>query len=371
MTGFVERVFDNVWLAALVKVVAVFALLLVVVILLVWIERKLVADMQNRLGPMRAGPFGVLQTLADGLKLLLKESVIPRKAELGVYMAAPIMALIPAFLIFLVIPIGEPVTVGGTTITLQGMDLNVGVLYLLAMSSLAVYAIVFAGWASGSKYPLLGGVRATAQMISYEAAMGLALVPVVLFASHRLGGEVPLIGTMSLSQIVELQQGAFRGFVPGWFVFWLAPSFIIFMIAAVAEANRAPFDLVEAETELVGGFHTEYSGFRFALFFLAEYLNMFNLSAIAVTLFFGGWLGPTWPEVLPGWISALLPIVWFLAKTFVLLFVFIWLRATLPRLRYDQLMNLGWKRLIPASLAWLVLFTVVTAWRAWGAPWSS
>jgi len=370
MTSFIEGLFASVFWSAVIKSVMAFAFLVVVVLLLVWIERKLVADMQNRLGPMRAGPFGVLQTLADGLKLFLKESVIPRKVELGIYVAAPVMALVPAFLIFLVIPIGEPVTIGKTTVTLQAMDLNVGVLYILAMSSLAVYAIVLAGWASGSKYPLIGGVRATAQMISYEAAMGLALVPVVLFASHQIGDGSVGVGTMSLSRIVELQQGSFRGFIPAWFVFWLAPSFVIFMISAVAEANRAPFDLVEAETEIVGGFHTEYSGIRFAFFFLAEYINMFNLSAIAVTLFFGGWLGPTFPGVLPGFLSALMPVVWFMLKTFVLLFGFIWLRATLPRLRYDQLMDLGWKKLIPASLAWLVLFTVVTAWRAWGLPWS-
>jgi NADH-quinone oxidoreductase subunit H len=271
------------------------------------------------------------------------------------------------------------VTVGDTSVTLQAMDLNVGVLYILAMSSLAVYAVVLAGWASGSKYPLIGGVRATAQMISYEAAMGLSLVPVVLFASSRLAGESFGLGTMSLSTIVEVQQGSFRELfsigdtvvgIPAWFLFWLLPSFAIFMIAAVAESNRAPFDLAEAETEIVGGYHTEYSGFRFALFFLAEYINMFNLSAIATTLFLGGWLGPTFDGVLPGFLSALMPLVWFLVKTFALVFLFIWLRATLPRLRYDQLMDLGWKRLIPASLMWLVLFTAVTAWRTWGAPWS-
>jgi NADH-quinone oxidoreductase subunit H len=370
MTGFLEDLFGSVIWTAIIKVIVVFALLVVVVLLLVWIERKLVADMQNRLGPMRAGPFGVLQTLADGLKLFLKESVIPRKVELGVYLAAPVIALVPAFLIFLVVPIGRPFHIGETEVTMQAMDLNVAVLYILAMSSVAVYAVVLAGWSSGSKYPLLGGVRATAQMISYEAAMGLALVPVILFASNQIGGGDAGIGTMSLSRIVELQQGSFRGPIPAWFVFWLAPSFVIFFIAAVAEANRAPFDLVEAETEIVGGFHTEYSGIRFALFFLAEYINMFNLSAIAATLFFGGWLGPTFDGVLPPFLAGLMPIFWFLLKTFLLLFLFIWLRATLPRLRYDQLMTLGWKRLIPAALAWLAMFALVTAWRSFGAPWS-
>jgi NADH-quinone oxidoreductase subunit H len=362
-----ERLFANVWFTAAVKVVVAFALLLVVVILLIWAERKIVADMQNRIGPNRAGPWGILQTLADAIKLLFKESVVPRKVQLGVYLAAPIAALVPAFLIFLVIPIGRPFHIGETQVTLQVTDLNVALLFVLAMSSLAVYAVVLAGWSSGSKYSLLGGVRATAQMISYEAAMGLALVPVVLLASSETAGRASL-GTMSLSQIIALQQRSFRWSIPGWFIFWLAPSFVIFFMAAVAETNRAPFDLVEAESELVGGYHTEYSGFRFALFYLAEYINMFNVSALAATLFFGGWLGPDFG--LPPWIAWIFPIFWFFLKTFVLVFVFIWLRATLPRLRYDQLMNLGWKRLIPLALAWLVLFSLVIAYRNWGAPWS-
>ena len=362
-----ERLFANVWFTAVVKVVAAFVLLLVVVILLVWAERKIVADMQNRIGPNRAGPWGILQTLADGLKLLFKESVVPRRVELLVYLAAPIAAMAPAFLIFLMIPVGRPFHVGETLVTLQVADLNVGILFVLAMSSLAVYAVVLAGWSSGSKYPLLGGVRATAQMISYEAAMGLALVPVVMLASLRSDGEVGL-GAMSLATIVDLQTGAFRWFIPGWFVFWLAPSFLLYFIAAVAETNRAPFDLVEAETELVGGYHTEYSGFRFALFYLAEYLNMFNVSALAVTLFFGGWLGPDFG--LPAWIAWVMPLFWFFLKTFVLVFLFIWIRATLPRFRYDQLMDLGWKRLIPAALIWLLLFALVSAVREFGVPWS-
>jgi NADH-quinone oxidoreductase subunit H len=362
-----ESLFANVWFTAAVKVIAAFLLLLVVVILLVWIERKIVADMQNRIGPNRAGPWGILQTVADGLKLLFKESVIPRRVELLVYLAAPIAAMAPAFLIFLMIPVGRPFHVGETLVTLQVADLNVGVLFVLAMSSLAVYAVVLAGWSSGSKYPLLGGVRATAQMISYEAAMGLALVPVVMLASLQSGGEVGP-GTMSLSTIVDLQAGAFRWFIPGWFIFWLAPSFLLYFIAAVAETNRAPFDLVEAETELVGGYHTEYSGFRFAMFYLAEYLNMFNVSALAVTLFFGGWLGPDWG--LPAWIAWVMPLFWFFLKTFVLVFLFIWIRATLPRFRYDQLMDLGWKRLIPAALIWLLLFALVSALRRFGVPWS-
>ena len=357
------------FIEAAIKVVAAFALLLVNTIFLIWAERKIVADMQNRIGPNRAGPFGILITLADGLKLFFKEHITPRRVELGVYLAAPAMALVPALLIFLFVPIGKPFHIGDRLITLQGSDLNVAVLYVLAISSIAVYAIVLAGWSSGSKYPLLGGVRATAQAISYETAMALSVVPVIIFASTQAAGDTGN-GLMSLSRIVELQAGSFGGFLPAWFGIALIPSFVIFAIAGVAETNRAPFDLVEAEQELVGGFHTEYSSIRFAMFFLAEYINMFNISAIAVTLFLGGWNGPTFDGVLPAFVAGLMPVIWFLLKTWVLLFCFIWIRATLPRLRYDQLMQFGWKRLIPASLAWLVLFVVVTGFRAFGAPWS-
>ena len=368
MIDLLETILGNPLGSAIVKAIAVFALLLTNTLILVWFERRVVAFMQNRIGPNRAGPIGILQTLADGLKLFFKEQITPRKVELGMYLAAPVAAMVPAFLIFMVVPFGEPFTIGTTVVTLQGADLNVGLLFILAMSSLAVYSIVLAGWASGSKYPLLGGVRATAQMISYEAAMGLALVPVILFAATRIGDGSIGIGTMSLSRLVELQQGSFRGIIPAYFVFWLLPSFLIFWIAAVAETNRAPFDLVEAEAEIVGGYHTEYSGIRFALFFLAEYINMFNVSAVAVVVFFGGWLGPDFG--LPGWIAWVMPIFWVLVKVYALLFVFVWLRGTLPRMRYDQLMTLGWKRLIPASLAWLIVFAVVQAFRTFGAPWS-
>ena len=352
----------------LARVLVVFGLLLVVTILLIWFERKIVADMQNRVGPDRAGPWGILQTLADGLKLFFKEQVTPRKVELGLYLAAPMLAAIPAFLMFMVVPFGRPfeITLGGVPrrVPLQGADLNVGLLYILAMSSVAVYAVVLAGWASGSKYPLLGGVRATAQAISYEAAMGLSLVPVVLYT-----------GSLRLSEIVAAQSSTLtflgQAFgLPAWNVFVLAPSFLIFFVAAVAETNRAPFDLVEAEQEIVGGFHTEYSGLRFALFFLAEYINIFTMSALAVTLFLGGWSGPTWDGSLPVVVSGLLPTVWFLVKVVVFLFLFVWLRATLPRLRYDQLMTLGWKRLIPASLVWLFCIGGALALRNFGLPWS-
>ena len=359
----------------LLRVVMTFVLLLVVTILNVWLERKVVARMQSRIGPNRAGPFGVLQTVADGLKLFFKESITPRKVELGMYLLAPFLAVIPAFLIFMMVPWGRPFMIGDYEVALQGADLNVGILFILAMSSLAVYAVVLAGWSSGSKYPLLGGVRATAQAISYEAAMGLAMVAVVLFSATQGDG-----GTLSLAEIVERQSGTWGDlipvlepvlqFVPRWNVFPQIVAFIIFFLAIVAETNRAPFDLVEAEQEIVGGFHTEYSGMRFAMFFLAEYVNIFSMSAIAVTLFLGGWNGPTFDDSVPGFLSAILPTVYFLAKTYFIVFLFFWIRATLPRLRYDQLMQLGWKRLIPGALGWLVLSAVVLSFRQFGPPWS-
>ena len=353
------------------RVVLIFAMLMVVTILLVWFERKIVADMQNRIGPQRAGPFGILQTLADGVKLFFKEQITPRKVELGLYLAAPVLAVIPAFLMFMVVPFGESFTITRDgvdyAVPLQGADLNVGLLYILVMSSIAVYAIVLAGWSSGSKYPLIGGVRATAQAISYEAAMGLSLIPVVIF-----------VQSLRLSDIVESQAAPLALFgrwtidgLTTWNVLPLFPSFVIFAIAAVAETNRAPFDLVEAEQEIVGGFHTEYSGLRFALFFLAEYINMFTMAALVVTIFFGGWLGPTFEGSVPVIVSAVLPTVWFLLKVIVFLFAYVWLRGSLPRYRYDQLMMLGWKRLIPAALAWMIVFGVVRAYIEFdGFPWS-
>ena len=254
-------------------------------------------------------------------------------------------------------------------VRLVGADLNVGVLFFLALSSLAVYSVVLAGWSSGSKYPLLGGVRASAQMISYEAAMGLSLVPVILYS-----------GSMSMTEIVKSQAGhlsspipfldAIVSFIPKWNIFPQFVAFAIFFVASIAEVNRAPFDLVEAEQELVGGFHTEYSGFRFAMFFLAEYINMFNMCAITATFFLGGWLGPTFSNFLPPLISGLMPAFWLGMKTFGLLFIYVWIRATLPRLRYDQLMELGWKRMIPISLIWLLLSSVVLGIRQFGLPWS-
>jgi NADH-quinone oxidoreductase subunit H len=345
----------EIFIEAAVKTVIAFAFLLVVVLLLVWAERRVVAFMQNRVGPNRAGPFGIMQTIADGLKLFFKESMTPRRAEFALYIAAPVAAVIPALLIFVVIPIGAPITIGDRTYTLQVTDLNVGVLYFLALSSIAVYAVTLAGWSSGSKYPLLGSVRASAQMISYEAAMGLALVPVILFT-----------GTTSLAGIVEAQQGSILGFLGPWNII-LFPSFVVFLICGFAETNRAPFDLVEAEQEIVGGYHTEYSGMRFAMFFLAEYINMFNMAALTVVFFLGGWGGPLFG---PTWLRYVLPVVWFLLKTSLILFLFFWARATLPRMRYDQLMAFGWKRLIPVSLVWILLSMVAIGVRRFGLPWT-
>ena len=347
------------------RVVLAFVLLLVATIINVWAERKVLADMQSRIGPQRAGPWGILQTVADGLKLFFKESVTPRKVELGMYLLAPFLAVVPAFLIFMMVPFGAPIMIGDRELALQGADLNIGLLFILAMSSLAVYSVVLAGWSSGSKYPLIGGVRATAQAISYEAAMGLAMVAVVMFTATQGDG-----GTLSLAEIVTRQSGTWGGIIPRWNVFPQVVAFVIFMVAIVAETNRAPFDLVEAEQELVGGFHTEYSGMRFAMFFLAEYVNIFSMSAIAATLFLGGWNGPTWEGTVPAFVSALLPTVWFLMKTYFIVFIFFWLRSTFPRLRYDQLMSVGWKRLIPAALTWIVVSSIAIGIRQFGLPWS-
>lgn len=348
----------------LLRVVLVFVLLLGATVINVWAERKVVADMQSRIGPKRAGPWGILQTVADGLKLFFKEGVTPRKVELGAYLLAPFLAVVPAFLIFMMIPFGKPFTIAGREVALQGTDLNIGLLFILAMSSMAVYAVVLAGWSSGSKYPLLGGIRATAQAISYEAAMGLSMVAVVMFTATQGDG-----GTLSLAEIVARQDGTWAGIVPRWNVFPQIVAFVIFMIAIVAETNRAPFDLVEAEQEIVG-FHAEYSGMRFAMFFLAEYVNIFSMSALAATLFLGGWTGPTWEGTLPAVVSAILPTIWFLIKTYAIVFFFFWIRSTLPRLRYDQLMALGWKRLIPAGLTWIVVSSLAVGVRQFGLPWS-
>ncbi len=330
---------DPFWLI-LLKVVALFALLVVIVLLTIWGERRVVARMQSRVGPNRVGPFGLLQSLMDGFKLALKEEVIPRKVELGVYILAPILSAVPAFMAFAVIPFGPEVSIFGQTTMLQLTDFPVSVLYVLAIASIGIYGIVLAGWASGSTYPLLGSLRSTAQMISYEIAMGLSFVAVFLFA-----------GSASTSEIVNAQTKL-------WYVLLLLPSFIIYATSMVGEVNRAPFDLPEAEGELVGGFHTEYSSLKFAMFFLAEYINMVTVSALATTLFLGGWRAP-WPiSIWSGANEGWWPMLWFLMKVVSFIFVFIWLRGTLPRLRYDQFMRFGWKVLIPTALAWIIVASV-------------
>lgn len=338
-------------LIVLVKVLIVFVVGLVATMLMVWFERKAIAGMQNRIGPNKTGPFGILQTLADGIKLFFKEDLFPSRADRFVFALAPFLSFVPAFLAFAIIPLGGDfrdgssgeVTLFGQVTRIQLADPPIGVLFALAISSIAVYGIMLAGWSSGSKYPLLGSVRASAQMVSYEAALGLSLACVLLLA-----------GTLSTSGIVAAQST-----ITDWHVVstGIVP-FIIFLIAATAELNRPPFDLVEAEQELVGGFNTEYSSIRFALFYLAEFMNTVTMSALIVTLFFGGpqpiAIGnfvldiPLLPNALEG-------TVWLLAKILVFLYMYIWFRATLPRLRYDQLMDLGWKLLIPASLGWFML----------------
>ena len=336
-------------LIVLVKVLVVFGALMVSVMLMIWFERKVISDMQSRIGPNRAGPFGIAQTLADGLKLFFKEDLIPDKADRFVFKLAPYLTVIPAFLAFAIVPIGGEVTLFGHTFELQLADPPMGILFLLAVSAIGVYGIMLAGWASGSKYPLLGSVRASAQMISYEAALGMTVVMVVL-----------VTGSLSTRAIVNAQ----AAHLWQWNAIRLAVvPFLIFFIAVVAETNRPPFDLVEADQELVGGFHTEYSSIRFALFFLAEFMSPITMSAFTVTLFFGGPDGPV-PHI--PYIAWIFPILWFLGKTLVFLFVFVWLRAALPRLRYDQLMDLGWKKLIPLSLGWLLIVAgfVINGW--WG-----
>jgi NADH-quinone oxidoreductase subunit H len=349
---FLHGVDATVVLIVLLKAVVAFAFLMVAVMFMVWFERKLIGDMQNRIGPNEAGPFGILQTLADGVKLFFKEDLLPEKADRRVFILAPFLALVPAFLLFAIVPIGGNfngahqglVKILGHWTFLQVADPPIGILFVLAMSSIAVYGVMLAGWSSGSKYPLLGSVRASAQMVSYEAAMGLTVAAVVLVS-----------GTLSTHGMVNFQAGDGWGPIPHWnlLVAGLVP-FVIFIIAGTAELNRPPFDLVEAEQELVGGFHTEYSSIRFALFFLAEFMNTVTMSAIIVTLFLGGPAGPTLFG--PTWMADYIwPMVWFFGKLFVFLFMFVWFRATLPRVRYDQLMDLGWKALIPIALGWFLL----------------
>ncbi|HEX8868501.1 MAG TPA: NADH-quinone oxidoreductase subunit NuoH [Lentzea sp.] len=336
---------DPIWLV-LIKVVGIFAFLVVMTLFMINWERKVVARMQHRPGPNRVGPNGWLQSLADGLKLAFKEDIRPVLADKWVFFLAPVISCIPAFLAFSVIPLAGEVNLFGQQTALQLVDLPVGVLVVLACSSIGVYGIVLSGWASGSPYPLLGALRSAAQVISYEIAMGLSIVAVIMFT-----------GSMSTGDIVNAQANmVLGGAIPGWFGILLFPSFAIYVVSMVGETNRAPFDLPEAESELVGGFHTEYSSLKFALFFLAEYVNMVTVSALATTLFLGGYKAPWSGEFMnTGWWGLL----WFIGKTLFFLFIFIWLRGTLPRLRYDQFMKLGWKGLVPVSLVWIMAVAVI------------
>ena len=338
MTGSQFGVFGiDPWWLVLLKALAIFVMLVLLTLFTIWWERRVVSRMQNRIGPNRVGPFGLLQSLMDGFKLGLKEEIIPKAAHVGVYWIAPVISATAAFLAFAVIPFGPTVSIFGVETPLQLTDFPVSVLYVLAIASIGIYGIVLAGWSSGSTYPLLGGLRSSAQMISYEIAMGMSFVAVFLYA-----------GSMSTSEIITAQE-------PIWFAVILLPSFLIYVTSMVGETNRAPFDLPEAEGELVGGFHTEYSSLKFAMFFLAEYINMVTVSALATTLFLGGWLAPwpisLWESANTGW----WPLLWWLIKVQIFIFVFIWLRATLPRLRYDQFMKFGWKVLIPASIVWIMV----------------
>ncbi|QMU75007.1 NADH-quinone oxidoreductase subunit NuoH [Streptacidiphilus sp. PB12-B1b] len=345
------------WWLVIVKALFCFVFLLVTVLVAIVWERKVVAWMQLRIGPNRHGPWGMLQSLADGVKLALKEDLVVTASDKVVYVLAPVICAIPAFMAIAVIPFGpadHQISIFGTRTTMQLTDFPVAMIYILAVASIGIYGIVLAGWASGSTYPLLGGLRSAAQMVSYEIAMGLSFAAVFLDA-----------GTMSTSGIVAAQQHT-------WFACLLPVSFIVYIVSMVGETNRAPFDLPEAEGELVGGFNTEYSSLKFAMFMLAEYINMVTVSAVASTLFLGGWRAP-WP-VTAFWAGAnhgWWPLVWIIVKIQLLLFFFIWLRGTLPRLRYDQFMKLGWKILIPVSLVWLVMVATVRALRNRGVDYTN
>jgi len=336
-------------LASVIKSAIVLVVLLTAVAYTVWLERKVVGHMQNRWGPTRVGPFGLLQPLADGAKFLFKEDLTPPHVYKPLYIAAPLIAVIFALTSISVIPFGNPVTIRGVTIPFQiTPDINTGLLLILGVTSIGVYGVALAGWSSNNKYSLLGGLRASAQMVSYEISLGLSLVGVLIMA-----------GSFSLNQIVNAQAGHFWGFIPRWNVFPQLIGFFCYLMAAYAETNRIPFDLPEAETELVAGYHTEYSAMKFAMFFMAEYANMITVACLATLLFFGGWHGPLFgPPIL----QVFLPVFWFAAKVFAFLFLYIWVRGTLPRFRYDQLMAFGWKFLLPLALVNLIGTAIAVAW---------
>jgi NADH-quinone oxidoreductase subunit H len=336
-------------LVSVIKSALVIFILLTAVAYTVWLERKVVGRMQNRWGPTRVGPFGLLQPAADGLKFLFKEDLTPPHVYKPLFLAAPLLAVICALTSIAVIPFGTSITLFGYDIPLEITDVNIGLLLILGVTSLGVYGVALAGWSSNNKYSLLGGLRSSAQMVSYEIALGLSLVGVLIQS-----------GTFSLRGIVDAQGGLFLGFIPRWNIFHgQFFGFFIYLMAAYAETNRIPFDLPEAETELVAGYHTEYSAMKFAMFFMAEYANMITVACVATLLFFGGWQGPVFgPEIL----RALLPVFWFVAKIFCFLFLYIWVRGTLPRFRYDQLMDFGWKFLLPLAIANLVATAIAVAW---------
>ncbi len=333
---------------SIIKIVITIFVLLTAVAYIVWLERKLVGHIQNRWGPTRVGPFGLLQPLADGIKFLLKEDIIPTHVHRLLYIAAPMLSLILALTSISVIPIGESVRVGSVTTPLQITDVNIALLIILGLTSIGVYGVALAGWSSNSKYSLLGSLRASAQMVSYEIALGLSLIGVLI-----------LSGSLSLREIVNSQAGMDWGWLPRWNIFrGQIVAFFIYLTAAFAETNRVPFDLPEAETELVAGYHTEYSALKFAMFFMAEYANMVTVAFLATILFLGGWHGPLFG---PPWVQGLLPVFWFLLKAFFFIFLYIWIRGTLPRFRYDQLMAFGWKVLLPIAIANLLVTSLMVA----------
>ena len=345
-------------IVAIIKIALVVFIMLTAVAYTTLLERKLVARIQNRWGPTRVGPFGLLQPLADGIKFILKEDLVPDSVHKGLYILAPMLALAMSLIAIAVIPFGNSIHIAGINIPLQitgidgkgGLsDINIGLLIILGATSIGVYGIALAGWSSNSKYSLLGSLRASAQMVSYELALGLSLVGIIL-----------LSGTLSLRGIVDRQISGhwWFGFLPHWYIFPQLIAFFIYLMAAFAETNRIPFDLPEAETELVAGYHTEYSSMKFAMFFMAEYLNMFTVGCLATLLFFGGWHGPLFG---PPLVRSLVPVFWFAVKVFFFIFVYIWIRGTLPRFRYDQLMAFGWKFLLPLALANIVVTSFIVA----------
>jgi len=350
-------------LVSVIKILLVIFILLTGVAYTTLLERKLVARIQNRWGPTRVGPFGLLQPLADGIKFILKEDMVPDNVHKVLYIMAPMLALAMSLISIAVIPFGPSITVAGHTTALQitGVahpdgslsDINIGLLIILGATSIGVYGVALAGWSSNSKYSLLGALRASAQMISYELALGLSLVGVLLLSS-----------TLSLRGIVDAQaQPPWFGWLPHWYIFPQFFAFFVYLMAAYAETNRIPFDLPEAETELVAGYHTEYSAMKFAMFFMAEYMNMITVACLATLLFFGGWHGPV-PQNAPAIVQSLLPVFWFAVKVFFFMFLYIWIRGTLPRFRYDQLMAFGWKFLLPLAIANIVITSLIVAWRA-------